>query len=125
MSEIGFYENAELVLALVAPVGTDFDRFVDHLTVCLRPYRYEARPVHMSELSTFFREEGAIEERVAGSAEYRRLMRRMDACNAARQRGGADVLALAAAAAIHTKRPRNVRGSAAPLPRHAHVLRSL
>jgi hypothetical protein len=115
VSDIGSYASAELILGLVAPVGTDFERFFDNLRVCLSSFSYSAAQVRMSELSASFKEEGPVETDVVGSEEYRRLMRRMDAGNAARSRGGGDILALAAAAQIHAGRP-DAHGSKGPFP---------
>lgn len=115
------YQEAELVLGLVAPVGTDFDRFVETLGVCLKDYRYSTNTVRLSELAESFRHEEPPE---AGSDEYVRLTRLMNAGNAARSHGG-DILALAAAAKINARRQDDGTGNKGPLPRNAHVIRSL
>ena len=114
------YEGAELVIGLVAPVGTDFERFEDALGVALGKFEYRANRIRLSDLAVSFYEENT---EIEGTEEYARLTHRMNAGNAARQHGG-DLLALAAAAKIHGAR----RGEGAqkePLRKTAHVLRSL
>lgn len=122
MTESSFlpYSDAELVLGLVSPVGTNLDRFIVTLEAILREFEYSTNTVRLSGLAT---ELVDVSAPTAGSDEFRRLTRLMDAGNEARRRGGAaDVLALAAAGAISRRRSGEPRE---PLKRTAHVLRSL
>ncbi len=114
------YEEAELVLGLVAPVGTDFDKFVETLGTCLKAFRYKPSPIRLSSLAASLIRSSAGK----GGGEYERLTRLMDAGNAARA-GGGDVLALAAAAEIHRARSTNKSQQKEPLSRTAHIVRSL
>jgi hypothetical protein len=123
MSETGVfsYQEAELVLALVAPVGTDFDEFVETLSVGLGAFNYKPKLIRLSSLASSFKTEETV---VTDSAEYGRLNRLMNAGNAARSHGG-DILVLAAASAINGKRSTSADGQKEPLPRTAHIIRSL
>ncbi|MBC7976101.1 MAG: cytidine deaminase [Myxococcales bacterium] len=114
------YEEAELVLGLVAPVGTDFDKFVETLGTCLKAFRYKPSSIRLSSLAASLVRSSSGK----GGGEYERLTRLMDAGNAARARGG-DVLALAAAAEIHRARTTNKSQQKEPLSRTAHIVRSL
>jgi deoxycytidylate deaminase len=126
VNEIGSYAGAELILGLVAPVGTDLSRFVETLRVCMQAYSYRINdPVRLSELTEAFHGEDGHARKRSGSREYLRIMRLMDAGNAARRSGGSDVMALAAASAIHAKRRTNKLGQKEPLAKHAHVIWSL
>jgi deoxycytidylate deaminase len=126
MSEIGSYAGAELVLGLVAPVGTDFEKFIDTLSVCLQSFGYQSSgTIRLSDLVATFQDKTTEVQPPDGSAEYMRLMQLMSMGNAARQRGGGDILALGAAASIHAKRRTNKHGQQEPLPKHAHLIRSL
>lgn len=95
--------------------------------VGLRAYDYvrDGCVVRLSELSTSFQGDHVSHPPPDGSVEYARLMRLMNAGNEARRRGGGDVLAIAAATAIHAKRSIGAQGQRDPLHRHAHILRSL
>jgi deoxycytidylate deaminase len=121
-SSLPAYTDAELVLGLVAPAGTNFEKFTNELRGVLREFAYSADVVQFSALASELAPDATA---VAGSEEYQRLTRLMNAGNDARARGGGEVLALAAAGTIFRKRPRNNGGSAEPLKRKAHVLRSL
>jgi deoxycytidylate deaminase len=117
------YEEAELVLGLVAPVGTDLDRFIETLVVCLRDFEYDTNPIRLSELAALFQVEG-LAPMTDVVSEYERIMGLMNAGDAARAHGG-DVLALATAAKINGIRSTDERGQKAPLPATAHIVRSL
>lgn len=122
MTESSFlpYSDAELVLGLVSPVETNLDRFIVTLEAILREFEYSTNTVRLSGLAT---ELVDVSAPTAGSVEFIRLTRLMDAGNEARRRGGAaDVLALAAAGAISRRRNGEPRE---PLKRTAHILRSL
>src|SRR5690606_26521359 len=122
MSELSFpaYSDSELVLGLVAPVGTNLDKFVGTLEAILREFDYSCNPVRFSNLATTL--VGAPDEPPLN--EFDRLTQLMDAGNAAReQAGAADVLSLAAAASMYAQR--EGASNKEPSRRTAHILRSL
>lgn len=116
------YENSELVLGLVAPVGTNFDKLLNILRRCLDKFDYELNAVKLSSLAQNFKvKERGDHAKLQGSEEYIRLVKRMHGGSYLRrsvERG--DVLALAAAKGIA-----RIRSGGAPLERTAHVIRSL
>src|SRR5262249_2227611 len=95
------YTDAELVLGLVAPAGTNLDKFTSSVEAVLREFDYKANIVRFSRLASELAPDAKIP---SGSPEFQRLSRLMDAGNLARQKGG-DVLALAAAGTIAQLRP--------------------
>ncbi len=114
------FEDSELVLGLVAPVGTNFGRFYNLLARCLQKFGYKPNEVQLSALTQNFEIERAEEPRDL-SAEASRIHSLMHAGNYLRltsQRG--EFLALAAAKAIKSLRPPE-----GVLLKRAHVLRSL
>jgi deoxycytidylate deaminase len=115
------FTDAELVLALVAPAGTNLDKFTASLEGVLREYEYKANVVRLSHIASELAPDAVS---LAGSAEFQRLRRLMDAGNQARKYGG-DVLALAAAAMIGLGRTKDAQGRPEPQKRTAHVVRSL
>jgi hypothetical protein len=67
------FEDSELVLGLVAPVGTNFRKFHNLLARCLRRHGYVANPIRLSELTTNFEIKGDDLSTSSGSAgEIRR-----------------------------------------------------
>ena len=115
------HEDAELILGLVAPVGTNFDRFVEILRVHLKDFNYDTNLVRLSELASSFKVHAP---EPTGTEEFVRLTRLMNAGNSARTHGG-DLLALAAAAKISSKRTIDESRQREPLARTAHIIRSL
>jgi deoxycytidylate deaminase len=122
------FEDSEIVLGLVAPVGTNFHKFHNLLARCLRRHGYAASPIRLSELTTNFEitedEPSSDGESAGESEEARRLHRLMHAGNKLRfysRRG--EVLALAAAKEIRSKRPSPPDGPV--MLKTAHVVRSL
>lgn len=114
------YEGAELVLGLVAPVGTDLDKFVEMLDTQLQKYRYRSNTIRLSDLAASFQYDGKTVGR-KGEPEHERIRRLMDDGNHVRMLRP-DFLAHAAAAQINQTRG---AAHAEPLARQAHVLRSL
>lgn len=115
------YTDAELVLGLVGPAGTNLDRFTSSLEAVLKEFDYKANIVRFSELADELAPEAATPP---GSPEFQRLRRLMHAGNLAREKGG-DVLALAGAGTIARARTNDQTGQSEPLKRTAHLLRSL
>jgi deoxycytidylate deaminase len=113
-----FYRDAELVLGLVGPVGTELDKFVGKVETALTQYGYRTHPVRLSALAAKLMNSKAP----PGESEFDRAIRLMDAGDALRMRRP-EILALAAA---HTIRQfRDQKGADEPLRGTAHLLRSL
>ena len=112
------FEDSELVLGLVAPVGTNFDRFTNFLERCLKKFGYATNLVRLSELTKNFKVEPS---KATGTDAFVRSNDLMHAGNYLRfssERG--EFLSLAAAQAIRATRTNgDVR------LKTAHVLRSL
>ena len=119
------FDGSELVFGLVAPVGTNFDRFVNPLGKLLRDFEYEMNVVRISELFDKFSSEDDVQPNpTEGTDEYQRLMSGMHRGNKLRlasNRG--EFLALGAAMAISE---RGLHGSEDKTrSRKVHVIRSL
>lgn len=114
------YTDAELILGLVSPVGTDLGKFEATLQEALSDYRYETNSVRVSDLALKL-----VHAPAAPDAERYadRVSRLMDAGNKAREKFPS-ALALAVAAAINSRRETS-GDLARPLLRTAHVVRSL
>lgn len=83
--------GSELVLGLVAPVGTHLDSFIELLDDTLRTYRYRQRVVRVSDLFRGLTEPAALPP----ATEYERITRHMDLGNELRTRSeAAEVLAI-------------------------------
>lgn len=115
------YPDSELVLGLVAPIGTDLEPVTTWLTDRLSQFRYSTEQIRLSDFGdTLSLATGP------GSPEGERIERLMAACNQMRREARrADVLALYAANAIHQQRTACATGDRSPRPRRASVLRSL
>lgn len=114
------WPEAELVFGLVAPVGVNFDQVRHRIARCLSKYGYVVNQVQLSQFTAVYALEQSAWE---GSSKFVEINGKMDAGNRVRfasRRG--DLLALAAAKAVHDER---VRRNAGPLLRTVHVLRSL
>lgn len=109
-----------MVLGLVAPVGTNFDKFQHRLTRSLATFGYKPNVVSLSALAKSFRtEEVALTPGL--SPEAARIERAMHKGNYLRLTSGlGEFLALAAAKAIFSSRP-----AEQVLLKTAHVVRSL
>src|SRR4051812_47821101 len=90
------FEDSELVLGLVAPVGTNFERFQHLLERCLQRFGYGSNLVRVSDLISSFSVEPPLEPRGA-SIEAVRLHRMMHAGSQLRlDTGRGELLSLAA-----------------------------
>lgn len=115
---LGVGQPSEIVIGVVAAIGTDLDRFESTLASVLSKFSYEARPIRLSDFLRKLQEQGKAP---AQAPEIRRIRDLMDAGDRAREdseRG--DLLALFAASAINRQRGDPPRPS-----RTAFVLRSL
>jgi deoxycytidylate deaminase len=119
------FEDSELVLGLVGPVGTNFDRFYNLLVRCAKRFRYKPNDVHLSDLAKIFSIEPPAKNDKRGlSKEAKRINGLMHAGNYLRltsKKG--EFLALAAASAIRKLRPSEPVESV--LLKRVHVIRSL
>jgi len=112
--------DAELVFAIVSPLGTPTDRVQDALSRAVAEHRYEVGTlVRISSLLSDL-DESAVEERAA--ERQRRLMR---AGNELRRKRGGDYLAMMAVAAINEGRSQDELGRPTPRRRQVHIIRSL
>jgi deoxycytidylate deaminase len=114
------FVDSEIVLGLVAPVGTNFGRFINILERSLRAFGYQPNVVRLSALTENFETE---QEGTDGTSQYVHLNELMHAGNSLRLhfRKG-ELLALAAAQAISLTR--NKKKGRVRL-HTAHVIRSL
>lgn len=111
-------DSPELVIGLVAAVGTPLDLVQRCIEERLASYRYSTETLRLSEYSKGFQLEARDEE----PGEAGRIDAAMNRGNEARTKTGRnDVLALAAIADIQNKRGRKAR----PLPSRAFLLRQL
>ena len=46
---LGYYPGAELVFAIVCPLGTPYSRVVEALTNYLRQFNYKTKAIRLSE----------------------------------------------------------------------------
>lgn len=118
------FPESELVIGLIAPLGVDQERIVDHLKDHFAAFGYTPNPIRLSGFLRALKSKGFVTTSLAKSPEARRIGSHMTAGNQARGRSGrGDVLALAAISYIHGQRSGHDR--AEPLPRTAHILQSL
>lgn len=124
------FEDTELVLGLVAPIGTNFDVFSNQLRRLLKPYGYGVNVVRLSRLCSIF-SPARMEPKVApgGSPEFQRIREAMmDGSSLRFNAGRGDFLALAAAENIHKMRPtekEEPEPARRILRKQVHVLQSL
>jgi deoxycytidylate deaminase len=112
------FEDSELVFGLVAPVGTNFDRFTNFLERCLEKFGYATNLVRLSDLTKNFEVEPSSETGTPAFVRSNDLMHAGNYLRFSSRRG--EFLALAAAQAIRATRTKgDVR------LKTAHVLRSL
>lgn len=115
-------DGQELVIGLVAPVGADLDHVQAGLSEALNEYEFGAESYRLSD---FLRYEmvAALVPPINTTSEYERISTAMDAGDALRKRTRSDeILALKVSEAIKRRREGN---PPQPMPRTAHVLRSL
>jgi len=117
--------KSELVLGLVAPVGTDLTTFEDLIEAELAKYLYE---VNIVKLSKFLESPDWV--RVSGqqidrSSQFLRYETLMTAGNNIRDKKGQSFLAQLGIYAIASDRELDEQGNAMPLKRKVHILHSL
>jgi len=128
MSEdyLGYFPDAELVIGLVHPIGTDYEPVLSAITDFLRQFEYDCNVVHLSSRFDEIADDLRITtELPPGGSEFERMKRKIGLGNAIRAKSKKDhVMALLAAAEIHGFR--TTQGDAtAPLPKTAHIIVSL
>lgn len=116
------YPNGELVIGLVAAVGTDLELFERLLAKHLKKFKYEHDPIRLSRFLKAIDPESIGMAELRESPEKDRLNDYMDAGDKLRHMTGRnDILALSAVSAISQSRS----DQHPALFRRAHVLRSL
>lgn len=116
------HRDLELVIGLVAPLGTKLDVVVDILRDRLQIARYDVRQIHVARDVIPLVENLEVD----GCSPFEIAMRKMDAGDEARQRSGDNaILALGAAARIFNTRELDEKGTHRTLGRAAHIVRSI
>lgn len=116
------YSDSELVLGLIAPVGTELQKVRDILEERLRVIGYEVIHIRITrDVIPKIVEPAKWPE----GDEYERLLSLMDAGDKARESSTDNsILALGAAALINSQRP-SERGEPQPQPRRAYIISAL
>jgi deoxycytidylate deaminase len=113
--------DAELVFAIVSPLGTPTDIVQDSIAKAIKQHEYElATVIRISALLDELRPTENPKERPAERQE-----RLMEAGNELRRAHDGDYLALMAVAAINAKRPQDSENRPKPYGRRVHLIRSL
>ncbi|MFO7563986.1 MAG: anti-phage dCTP deaminase [Enhygromyxa sp.] len=117
-------DPGELVIGFVAPVGTDFDKVLKAVQRCLVAYGYQSEGYRLSDLFASDEIRHLIKP-INAEDECLRIEGAMDAGDDLRRHTGVnEIMAFYAAARIQQVRKLK-GGSSEPLPRTAHLLRSL
>jgi deoxycytidylate deaminase len=112
--------NCELVIGIVAPVGVNLDDVENRLKSLFSQFQYKFNFLHLSELALPY-----LGAPTVAKTELERLDNGMNNGRALREKfKRGDFYALLAINAINELRPSS-DGSSEPLPRYAHVIRSL
>ena len=118
-SEARTHFGSELVIGLVAAIGTDLHSVENAISDQLRAFNYRVRPLRLSELAE--REAKALGVKIKDTPESERIRTHMDAGDKLRERHSDDWLAIRAIAEISRSRERRP----APRGKMAYILRSL
>jgi deoxycytidylate deaminase len=114
------FNDSELVIALVGPVGTDFGQVTDLLSSQLRQYQYKVETIRISEAII-----RTLADVKSHQSDYERIVNLMDAGDETRKKAGDNsILAKGVAAYIASKRPRE-NGESQLNPRTAYIISSL
>lgn len=116
------FDDSELVIGLVSPIGTDLEQVTRLIDNRLHRFAYRTETIKISE--QIIAELSPLD---VGITPYQRVNKLMDGGNRLRQRtGDHSVLALAAAARINEQRIKDgAEYGPAPLPRRAFIISSL
>ena len=131
---LGYFPDAELVIALVYPLGTDRTGLEGTLKNYLDQFRYEINPIRLTKVfPDLLKRLGERWHPPRGPAELARY--KIEAGNRIRRlTRSKDILARVAAGLIHTGRPQEASNKenevereelGRPLPRTAHLILSL
>ena len=112
--------DAELVFAVVSPLGTPSDVVQEALAEALRAHGYEIEV--LVRISTLLDEMDGTKD---GERPAQRQERLMDVGSKRRKEHGGDFLALSAIATINASRVQDDGGATTPHKRRAHLIRSL
>jgi len=130
---LGFYPEAELVLAIVCPLGAAYDRCVETLENYLGQFGYEASKVRLSDLFDDLLSQLGSSVRVDHSSPTQRFKSKILAGNAIRELTACpDTMALLAAGRIASRRrpasgevPASEGPKEEPLFKTAHMIATL
>lgn len=125
--------NAELVFALIAPVGTNYRQVAENLCSQLTEFRYDASAIYLSEAIPTWSELLGLTVSLANEPEYERIQTHMKAANelyrAFNERAPDNernaLLAVEAVRKIHVSRPTETNKRKKALLNKAHILLTL
>lgn len=110
---------SELVIALVAPLGTDLKKVIDPIEEKLKLFQYTPYRIKLSSMLEYYASDLGIELKYSPEAD--RIKTHMNAGNKLREKiGRGDALALLAVQEIA-----RLRGTDQPVPGNAYILDSL
>ncbi|GGI00611.1 anti-phage dCTP deaminase [Arthrobacter liuii] len=117
-------QDFEIVIGLVAPIGTDLDQVITSIENNLRVYGYDSTSIRLSKLlrGGTIESSGATEAGISGASYYEDRMNLGDLLRKKFNSGDA-VAALAVANIVGTRK--NATGSHSQRRRHAWILRTL
>lgn len=128
MGDEEFEEDAqgceELVVGLVAALGTNLDLVVDAIEDAFAEFSYDTELVRLSDFLSGEAVEGLVTE-VDDSTEYARVKSLMQAGDDLRAKTSDDIVAQRTVDELRTRRPRSSEGDRKPFGRQVHILRSL
>ena len=121
------YPEAELVLGLVYPVGTDYSGVLLTLVNYLKRFRYTPEVIRLSEFIDSILGKVNVGVSIDGSTEAARINSHMTAGNKLCERARDEAFLVSAAMAeISRERKKGESpGSQEPMPRRVHILNSL
>jgi deoxycytidylate deaminase len=125
LTDIVAQPHSELVLAVVAPAGTDLEYFQGLFVDLMNQFGYDTNPIRLSSLAQRLHTE-QLGVSIDATNEYKRIDSLMTVGNRLREVAGqGELLALHAMAEINSSRPGIGGRHTDPLPKTAHLLRSL
>ena len=115
------YEDSEIVIGLVAPVGVDNDSICEFLEKIIRQFGYK---INIISLSRIIQEYGLNDSEIDTTTQFNRINSLMTAGNEFREKAKNNgILAMYAVQEILEKREKEEKR--APLKKHVHIIRSL
>lgn len=133
LSEHSGVGNAELVFALVAPVGTNYHQVSENLCSQLTEFRYKGTPIYLSGSIPIWSELLGLKVKLADAPEYERIETHMKAANElyrafntrAPENERNSLLAIDAVRQIYDSRPTEQNKRKQALLNTAHILLTL